>query len=142
MTLPPLWIVTKGLPAIAICLRSNLSKSTGTPGLLCWLRHSTLPTTGAQRCCAERFTEHLEHLNQSGIIWCNVNGPAGARTPRDPTQGGKSLSTEKSSAPAHPSTEDHDHQDESPHACLEGVVYIGHLVEDPGAGEEVEVIEA
>ena len=39
---------------------------------------------------------------------------------------------------AHPSTEEHDH----PHACLEGVVYIGHLVEDPGTGEEVEVFES
>ena len=43
---------------------------------------------------------------------------------------------EESSAPAHPPTE------ETPHACLEGVVYIGYLVEDPGSGEEVEVIEA
>ncbi len=33
-----------------------------------------------------------------------------------------------------PSTE------ETPHACLEGVVYIGHLVEE--GGEEVEVLEA
>ena len=31
----------------------------------------------------------------------------------------------------------HDDQDH-PHACLEGVVYISHLVEDPGTGEEVE----
>jgi len=27
-------------------------------------------------------------------------------------------------------------------ACYRGVVYIGHLVEDPETGEEVEVIEA
>jgi hypothetical protein len=33
---------------------------------------------------------------------------------------------------------EHDH----PHACYQGVVYIGHVVEDPGTGEEVEVIEA
>jgi hypothetical protein len=46
--------------------------------------------------------------------------------------------TESSAPPAHPSTEDQDH----PHPCLEGVVYIGHLVEDPGTGEEVEVLEA
>ena len=38
--------------------------------------------------------------------------------------------------PALPTTEDQDH----PHACLEGVVYIGPLVEEDG--EEVEVIEA
>jgi hypothetical protein len=51
--------------------------------------------------------------------------------------------------PAHPSTEDHDDTVEAhyaclgrPHACNDGVVYIGHLVEDPGTGEEVEVIEA
>jgi hypothetical protein len=57
-------------------------------------------------------------------------------------------STEKSSAPAHPSTEDHDTVEahyaclERPHACNDGVVYVGHLVEDPGTGEEVEVFEA
>ena len=45
------------------------------------------------------------------------------------------MATEKSSAPAHPPT------DESLHACLEGVVYIGRLVVDE-EGEEVEVIEA
>ena len=28
------------------------------------------------------------------------------------------------------------------HACTDGVVYIGHLVEDPGTGEEAEVLEA
>jgi len=49
------------------------------------------------------------------------------------------MDTAESSAPqAHPSTEEHDH----PHPCTGGVVYIGHLVEDPGTGEEVEVIEA
>ena len=61
------------------------------------------------------------------------------------------MATQKSSAPAHPSTDDHDYTVEAhysglerlrPHACYEGVVYIGHLVEDPGTGEEVEVIEA
>jgi hypothetical protein len=42
----------------------------------------------------------------------------------------------KSSAPdPHPSTE------ESPHACMDGLVFIGHLVEDE-SGEEVEVIES
>jgi hypothetical protein len=34
--------------------------------------------------------------------------------------------------------DDQDH----PHACTDGVVYVGHLVEDPGTGEEVEVVEA
>ena len=52
------------------------------------------------------------------------------------------MSSEESLArPAHLSTEDHDHY-ERPHACYEGVVYIGHLVEDPGTGEEVEVVDA
>jgi hypothetical protein len=59
--------------------------------------------------------------------------------------------TESSAHPAHPS-EDHDdtveahyaslERLESPHACTDGVVYIGHLVEDPGTGEETEVFEA
>ena len=58
----------------------------------------------------------------------------------------KSKSTAR---PAHPSTQDHDDTVEAhyaglerPHACTDGVVYVGHLVEDPGTGEEVEVIEA
>ena len=29
-----------------------------------------------------------------------------------------------------------------PHACNDGVIYIGHLVEDPGTGEETEVVDA
>ena len=58
------------------------------------------------------------------------------------------MDTRESSAPAHPSTEDHDDTVEAhysglerPQACLEGVVYIGHLVGGDD-GEEVEVIEA
>jgi hypothetical protein len=42
----------------------------------------------------------------------------------------------ESSAPAYPSSEK-----ENPHACIAGVVYIGHMVEGED-GEEVEVIEA
>jgi hypothetical protein len=60
------------------------------------------------------------------------------------------MATEKSSASAQPSTEDHDDTVEAhysalerlrPHACIDGVVYIGHLVvaED---GEEIEVFDA
>ena len=59
------------------------------------------------------------------------------------------MATQKSSAPhAHPSTEDHDDTVEAhysglerlrPCACLNGVVYIGHLVEEDG--EEVEILE-
>jgi hypothetical protein len=51
------------------------------------------------------------------------------------------MATEKSSAPAHPSTEDyqdhHDH-DEGPHACNDGWVTLGQLVIDPETGEETE----
>ena len=50
---------------------------------------------------------------------------------------------------AHPPAEDHGDTVEAhyaslerPHACCQGVVYIGHVVEDPGTGEEVEVFEA
>jgi len=39
---------------------------------------------------------------------------------------------------AHPSTEDHDHQDEHPHACNDGWVTIGQIALDPETGEEVE----
>ena len=63
------------------------------------------------------------------------------------------MDARESSAPhAHPSTEEHDdtvevhysglERLEAPHACLEGIVYLSHLVEDPGTGEEVEVFEA
>jgi hypothetical protein len=56
----------------------------------------------------------------------------------------------ESSAPrAHPSTENQDDTVEAhysclerPHACLGGWVFVGHLVEDPGTGEETEVFEA
>jgi hypothetical protein len=48
------------------------------------------------------------------------------------------MATEKSSAPAHPSTEDHGHQDERPHACNDGWVTIGQTVIDPETGEETE----
>jgi hypothetical protein len=50
------------------------------------------------------------------------------------------MATQKSSAPHahHPSTEDHDHQDERPHACNDGWVTIGQTVVDPETGEETE----
>jgi hypothetical protein len=44
----------------------------------------------------------------------------------------------ESSAPAHPSTEDQDH----PHACLNGYIYLGYTVFDEETGEEVEQVEA
>ena len=34
----------------------------------------------------------------------------------------------------------HNDRDERPHGCYEGVVYIGHLVEQDG--EEIEVLES
>jgi hypothetical protein len=48
------------------------------------------------------------------------------------------MATQKSSAPAHPSTEDHDRQDERPHVCNDGWVTLGQLVVDPESGEETE----
>jgi hypothetical protein len=58
------------------------------------------------------------------------------------------MATWKSSAPAHPSTEDHDDTVEAhyaylehPHACMEGFVYVGHRgVGDDG--EEFEIVDA
>ena len=48
-------------------------------------------------------------------------------------------SKSKSTAqPAHPSTEDQDH----PHACLDGYVYLGYTAVDEESGEEVERVEA
>ena len=48
------------------------------------------------------------------------------------------MATQKSSVPhAHPSTEDQDH----PHACLNGDVYLGYTALDED-GEEVERVEA
>jgi hypothetical protein len=47
------------------------------------------------------------------------------------------MDTSKSSAPiAHPSTERE--PNESPHACNDGWVTIGQMVEDPETGEETE----
>jgi hypothetical protein len=61
------------------------------------------------------------------------------------------MATQKSSAPyAHPSTDDHDGTVEAhysalerlrPHACDDGVVFIGHLVVNL-VGDEVERVEA
>ena len=49
------------------------------------------------------------------------------------------MATEKSSAPhAHPSTEDQDH----PHVCLNGYIYLGYTAVDEETGEEVERVEA
>jgi hypothetical protein len=39
---------------------------------------------------------------------------------------------------AHPSTEEQDH----PHACLNGYVYLGYTALDAETGEEVERVEA
>jgi hypothetical protein len=46
------------------------------------------------------------------------------------------MATEKSSAPAHPSTEDQDQ--DRPHACNDGWVTMGQIVIDPETGEEIE----
>ena len=58
------------------------------------------------------------------------------------------MDTRESSAPAHPSTEEHDDTVEAhyaslerPHACMEGFVYVGHRVVGDD-GEEVEIVDA
>jgi hypothetical protein len=49
------------------------------------------------------------------------------------------MDTPESSAPhAHPSTEDQDH----PHACLNGYIFLGYTAFDEQTGEEVERVEA
>ena len=55
------------------------------------------------------------------------------------------MDTAESSAPAHPSTEDHEDSVEAhysgperPHACNDGWVTIGQTVIDPDTGEETE----
>ncbi len=49
------------------------------------------------------------------------------------------MDIKNSTAPdPHPSTEDQDH----PHACLDGYVYLGYTVFDEERGEEVERVEA
>jgi hypothetical protein len=58
--------------------------------------------------------------------------------------------TESSAAHAHPSNDDHDDTVEAhysalerlrPHACYEGVVYIGHMVEGED-GAQTEIVES
>ena len=49
------------------------------------------------------------------------------------------MATEKSSAPhAHPSAQEQDH----PHACLHGYVYLGYTAVDEETSEEVERVDA
>jgi hypothetical protein len=48
------------------------------------------------------------------------------------------VDTKESSAPAHPPREDQEH----PHACLNGYVYLGYTTHDEEAGEEEERVEA
>ena len=44
--------------------------------------------------------------------------------------------------PFHASGATHHDQDERPHACLNGYVYLGYTVFDEETGEEVERVEA
>jgi hypothetical protein len=66
--------------------------------------------------------------------------PQESPTPRDPAQRERTpMDTRESTAhPAHPSTEDQDH----PHACLNGYIYLGYTVFDGETGEEVERVES
>jgi hypothetical protein len=59
-------------------------------------------------------------------------------TPRDPANSRRELTTMTIAQDAHPSTEDQDH----PHACLNGYVYLGYTAVDEETGEEVERVEA
>jgi hypothetical protein len=59
------------------------------------------------------------------------------------------VDTSKSSAPAHPSTEEHDDTVEAhysclerPHACTDGLVFLTYTVYDEEVGDEVERLEA
>jgi hypothetical protein len=72
----------------------------------------------------------------------NSKAPAVVRHPRARTTKGYFMAKEKSSAPAYPSTGDHDDTVEAhysglerPHACLEGWVFISYADEH---GEERE----
>ena len=47
---------------------------------------------------------------------------------------------ESTAHPAHPFTEDHDQ--DHPHACLDGYVYLSYTAFDEETGEEVERVEA
>ena len=66
--------------------------------------------------------------------------PAVLTTPRSPAhREWTPMDTRESSAPyAYPSTEEQDH----PHACLNGYVYLGYTAVDEETGEEVERVEA
>jgi hypothetical protein len=48
------------------------------------------------------------------------------------------VDTRESSASAHPATEEQDH----PHACLNGYVYLGYTTVDEETGEEIARVEA
>jgi hypothetical protein len=75
--------------------------------------------------------------------------PQEVRSSSGPGQPTEEVDVNESSAhPAHPPAEDHDDTVEAhyaslerPHACTDGIVFIGHLVVGDD-GEEVEIIEA
>ena len=53
------------------------------------------------------------------------------------------MATVESSASAlHPHRDELDERGHECRACYDGWVYIGHMVEDPATGEEVEVVES
>jgi hypothetical protein len=62
--------------------------------------------------------------------------PAVVAHPEARTTKGHFMATEKSSASAQPSAEDHDQ--DHPHSCNDGWVTIGQIALDPETGEEVE----
>ena len=56
----------------------------------------------------------------------------------EPGQPTEEVDVNESSAPAHPSSEPHDQQDERPHVCNDGWITLGRIVVDPETGEETE----
>ena len=64
------------------------------------------------------------------------NGLAGAANTSEPgpQQTWRSLWTPPAGDPFHAAPNEQDH----PHACLNGYVYLGHVVLDPETGEETE----
>jgi hypothetical protein len=64
--------------------------------------------------------------------------PQEAPTPRDPANLTRRLTAMTIAHPAPPAIEEQDH----PHACMGGLVYLGYTAVDEETGEELERIEA
>ncbi len=69
------------------------------------------------------------------------DGPAGADTPRGPANTTEVLTAMTIPPDVAPFTGAH-HDQDHPHACLAGYVYLGYTALDEETGEEVERVEA